>query len=139
MYRQDAHPNRSTLVTAFAGKVFGLDRRTGATLWTHALDQNGVLEIAIHEGVVIVVTRGTLSFIDYATGRGLARVTLVGQWAGRPTMIVDDGHIYIGRHGELSCYKLTGQPVWNQPFPGQGMGGMALGLPGNLRQADDNT
>lgn len=52
-------------------------------------------------------------------------------------MLVDGGHVYVARGGEVTCFTTQGQVVWFNPFKGKGTGSIALGLPGNVRQADD--
>ena len=38
MFRTSATENRSILVTAFSGKIFGIDRVSGAQRWALQLD-----------------------------------------------------------------------------------------------------
>lgn len=139
MYRQDAAPDRSILVTAFSGQLFGIDRASGEIRW--AVGANtfgyGVLEIAFEGGVVIVASRTQLGFVDYLTGQVHAVVDIEGDHPRRPTMIVDNGQVLIARDGEVTCFTTRGDRVWYQPFKGKGIGVTAIGLPGNVRQADD--
>jgi outer membrane protein assembly factor BamB len=138
MYRTPATENRSILVTAFSGKIFGLDRVSGAQRWAFEFDAHaGEVELAIESGVVVACNFNKLAFIDYATGAVLRIVNLVGEYPRRPTMLVDQGQILIARNGEVACYALSGDALWLQPFTGKGFGTIALGLPGNIRQADD--
>ncbi|MBS2017150.1 MAG: PQQ-binding-like beta-propeller repeat protein [Deltaproteobacteria bacterium] len=138
MYRQDAAPDRSILVTAFNATIFGIDRATGEIRWTVSdVFTGGILELALEEDVLIAASSEKLGFVEYATGRVLAVVDIEGEHPRRPTMLVADGHVYIGRNGELSCYTTRGQRVWYQPFHLKGFGSMALALPGIVRQADD--
>lgn len=138
MYRQDAAPDRTILVTAFNSQLFGIDRATGQVRWTVSeILGYGLFEIAIEHDVVIVASPVNLGFVEYLTGKILAVVPIGGEYPGRPTMLVDNGFVYIGRQGELTCFTTRGQKVWQEPFKGKGMSTMALGLPGNVRQADD--
>lgn len=138
MYRQDAAPDRTLLVTAFNGQLFAVDRATGNVRWQVTdIPGYGIFEVAIEGNVVIAVSPTSLAFVDYLTGTKLGVVEIDGEHSRRPTMIVEGGCIYIGRDGELSCYTTQGQRVWHQPFKGRGLGSMALAFPGNVRQADD--
>lgn len=138
MYRTSAAANRSILVSAFSGKVFGLDRATGAIAWSAEIESyGGEVELAIDGDVVIACSRDRLALFDYLTGRSIAYVRLVGEHARRPTMVVDQGQILVARNGEIACYATNGEAVWLQKFEGMGFGSVALGLPGNVRQADD--
>lgn len=138
MYRTTAAADRSILVTAFSGKVFGLHRATGAIAWSAEIEPyGGEVELAVEGDVVIACSRGRLAILDYLTGRSIAYVPLVGDHARRPTMVVDRGQIVVARNGEVACYATNGEAVWLQKFEGMGFGSVALGLPGNVRQADD--
>lgn len=138
MYRRDAAPDRSLLISAFSGQVFALDRATGAIRWEANLGDYSAVEIFLAEGVVVVATLKHLAFFDYLTG-SLHRTVELPSHAGRSTMLVDGEHIYVGGSGAVACYTLRGDHVWSQPFKGKGHGDVALGLPGNVRQADANT
>lgn len=138
MYRQDASPDRTLLITAFNGSLFAVDRASGEVRW-QVLDipGYGIFEIAIEDGIIIAVSDKSLAFVDYLTGRKIKVVAVEGTHTRRPTIVVEGGCVYIGRDGELACYTTQGELVWHQPFKGRGFGSMALGFPGNLRQADD--
>jgi outer membrane protein assembly factor BamB len=133
MYREAA-PDRSLLIVAFSGQVFAVDRATGIVRWEVTTVHANAVEIFLTETVVIAATTGHLLFIDYLTGALHATVPL-----RRATMLFEGEHIYVGDTGEASCYTLRGDLVWSQHFKGKGQGDVALGLPGNVRQADANT
>jgi outer membrane protein assembly factor BamB len=142
MYREAASEDRSILVVGVNGRVVGLELATGACRWVVDLSEvatrNEDVELAIHDGTVLACTsRGEqLVCIDYRTGAVLGRAPLPGK--GRPTMLVDSGRILVGRNGRVQCFDMRGQPLWDQRLE-QGLivGGVALGLPGNVRQSDD--
>lgn len=138
MYRQDAAPDNSILVTAFNSQLFGVDRATGEIRWSVVKELGDDLyEIAIEGDVIIVASKERLGFVDYLTGKVHAIVPIEGHWVRRPTMVVDGGFVYISRDGDLTCFTTHGQRVWQQPFKGLGNGPMTIGVPGNIRQADD--
>lgn len=136
MYRESAEEDRSILVTAFNGKVFGIDRATGQVRWKFAGPSHGEVELVVGSGVVVACGTKQLCFIELATGRPLRVVELVGQFAQRPIMLIDGPHIFVARAGEIGCYTTSGDWLWAQPLTGEGMGHMSLALPGNARQAD---
>lgn len=138
MYRADAAPNRSLLITAFNSTVFGVDRQTGQIVWHRSVAQTpSTIELAIMENVVVAIASRSITFLDYATGMIHKATPVVGEYLGaRPVCLIDGPHIYVGANGELSCYTSRGDLVWVQPFTGHGFGSLALGLPGNIRQAD---
>jgi outer membrane protein assembly factor BamB len=135
-YREDGREDRSILVTAFSGSIFGLDPATGAVRWRHALG-DGTIELQFRAGRVFASTSQVLYCFEYPSGVPLGRVQIPDQYGGRPTMLIEGDRIFLGTHGELSCFDLTGKVLWAQPFQGQGFGSMALGFPNNVRQADD--
>jgi outer membrane protein assembly factor BamB len=138
MYRETAQEDRSILVTAFNGKVFGLDRGNGQVRWKFDGLSHGEIELAVGSGVVVACSAQRLCFIELVTGRPLRMVDLVGQYATRPVMLIDGPHIFVARGGEVACYTTGGDWIWSQPLTGEGIGNMALALPGNARQADQS-
>ncbi len=136
MYQQTADEDRSILVTAFNGKVFGVDRATGQVRWKFPGPKHGEIELAVGSGVVVACAAKQLAFIEYATGRPLRVVDLVGEFPTRTVMLIDGPHIFAARAGEISCYSTGGDWLWTQPLKGEGLGDMSLALPGNARQAD---
>ena len=134
MHRSSAYP---LLVTAFSNRVFGIVASTGQIAWEHVLEGlNTLPEIAIEQGVVIVVNMDSVTFIDHATGQLLGRTNIPETNRSRATVVVQDGYVYIGRNGDLCCVSFAGQLMWHQPFTGRGFGAIALGFPGNIRQGD---
>lgn len=86
---------------------------------------------------MIAANAANIAFIDYQSGHVHAVLKIPGEYMRRPTMVISGGHLYIGRDGETSCMTMRGEPVWIQKFTGKGLGSVALGFPGNIRQADD--
>ena len=139
MYRASSSEDRSILVSAFNGKVFGLDRATGQPRWSINLHAHGgEVELAVQDGMVVACTPSLLTFIRYDNGQVVKQVPLVGAYPRRPIMMIDGRQIFVARNGEVACYTLGGDPLWVQPFDGMGMGSVALGFPGAVRQADDS-
>jgi outer membrane protein assembly factor BamB len=134
MHRTSAN---QVLVSAFNGRVFGLESSTGAIRWERNLEWADEVEIAVEDGIVIAATGKRLAFLDLATGNPHAIVDIPGDYTGRATMVIQGGHIYVGRAGTISCMTIRGQPVWTQGFEGRGFGSVALGFAGNVRQGDD--
>ena len=83
-------------------------------------------------------TAAAYAYLSGSMHEVIKRVALVGANPRRPIMVIDAGQIFVARNGEVACYTPAGDPVWVQPFSGMGMGSVALGLPGVLRQADDS-
>lgn len=132
-----APEDRSLLIACFAGKAFGLDRRTGAVRWRTELEGYGAIELAVGGGWVVACTSSHLHFVEYLTGRLASSVPHTVKRSMRPVMVIDEGQILVGLGGEVVAYSTSGEPLWSQPFKGEGIAVVALGLPGNVRQADD--
>lgn len=129
----------SILIAAFADKVFGIDRGTGAIRWRVQITTlvTGLVEIAVDDDVVIAVTPTHIAFIDYATGALRKRIDRRDKARNaRAILLLADGHLYIGGTGQIACYSVHGDLVWDQGFKGEGYGEVALGLPHRVRQAD---
>jgi len=137
MYRSSAAEDRSLLIVAFSGQVFALDRATGARRWEQKVGSASTVELHVEGGVVIAATSSCLAFLDYLTGVPHRLVDL--RPAGRPTLLVDGGHLYLGASGEVTCFTLRGDQVWSDGFSGRGLGAVALGVPGSVRQGDADT
>jgi len=136
MYRMDASADRSILIVAYSAQVFGIDRMNGQIVWHQRISHTGmVVEFAIVEQVVVALCGDKLLFLDYRSGHLHKAVTLPASTA-RPTMLVDGQQVVIAVDGKVLCYTTTGDHVWLQPFTGHGYGTIAVGLPGNIRQAD---
>lgn len=141
MYRHDSAPDRSLLIVAFGGKVFGLERMTGELRWKTVLDEwdGSVVELAVGDDLVIAVSTARLAFLRYGTGELLKNVDRSRHEKGRArsVAVIDGQYIYLGSAGSAACYSLNGDFVWQQYFSGEGTAEAALGFPGNVRQADD--
>ncbi|MBL8917102.1 MAG: PQQ-binding-like beta-propeller repeat protein [Archangium sp.] len=128
------------IITAFAGKVFAIDRATGAQKWRVEFSEwsGGAVELVVTEQRVIAVTGGWLGIIERTTGKVLKKVERKEKGAqGRPVLLVDGDRLIIGGAGAVACWTLDGDFLWDQYFAGEGTGAVALGVPGNVRQADD--
>jgi outer membrane protein assembly factor BamB len=135
MYRESAAVDRSILVVAFKGTVFGIDRSSGKIRWELEIDEGGDIELHIEGKVVIAATASRIVFLEYESGDEIRSGDLPGE-GGRPTMIVDEENVYVARAGRVVCYGLGGKAKWQQTFGTRAMGPVALGFPGLTRQAD---
>lgn len=136
-YRESGAEDRSVLIVAFGGKVFGIDPSSGSIRWEHVIAYGAEVEVLIERGRVYATTGRELHCLDYGTGRLLGKVAVPDTYKGRPSMVIERDRIYLGSNGEVTCFSIDGTPIWVQGFKGKGMGAVALGFPGNVRQADD--
>ena len=140
MYRESDSSERPLLVVGLLDQVIALDRRSGEVRWEHKMGSLGsAVELAIVGGRVFAVTAsGYLHWFDYLDGARLGNVKLRGAYTGRATMVVDGDHLFIASGGEIVCMDRDGNEVWFNGLEGKGIGPVALGFPGNVRQADLN-
>jgi outer membrane protein assembly factor BamB len=131
--------DRSILVVTLNGKVFGVDRQTGALRWKQATSQwgggRGEVFLAMAHGLVIASSyEDVIVSLDYATGaiKWSART----QNPGRATILIERDVIICAKAGYLDCFSHGGKKLWTQPLTGFGEGRVALGFPGNVAQAD---
>ena len=129
-----SHP---VLVLALNGRVLGLQVTDGKLLWEHQIGSHGEVEL-LSTGDRIYATDGrNLYAFRYPDGEQLLALGLPGAYFGRSTMVVEGGRLFVATRGEISCFTLEGQLLWHDGLQGRGVGSVALGFPGNLRQADD--
>lgn len=130
--------NRSILVVGVKRNLVGLDVDTGAVVWSRELGAAGegeVVEIAIHDGLVLAaVNKPVLYCLDYTTGKTLW--TAQTSISGRASILADGERIFIGRKGTVDCFDFQGKLRWTRPLE-KGTWRLALGLPGNVREADE--
>ncbi|MFO0597153.1 MAG: hypothetical protein U0228_17700 [Myxococcaceae bacterium] len=129
------------LITAFGGKVFGVDRHTGAIAWRFAFSEYNGSTVELFFPTpdrVLAVTSNYLGVLERATGAVIKQLERKDKAANhRPVAILDGRQLIIGSQGTLACYSLDLELQWDQQFKGEGTAPTALGFPGNVRQADD--
>ncbi len=121
------------VVVAFNGHVFGMKPETGHRIWSYDLPGNEV-RLAFDEGMVFVATVMSVACLDGVTG--------VERWkhasaSANPTLLVEAGRVFLGDGGKVTCLSaLDGRVLWTDAFKGKGSSGVAIGVPGNIAQAD---
>lgn len=126
--------DRSVVVATVAGKLVGLDARSGAVTWEHAIDA-GTPQLCIGRGLVLAAVGQSLYCCDYRTGRPLWRAALSAASA-RVTMVLDGEAIFALGAGVVDAFDPSGRHLWSRAIlPGAAASG-AVGLPGNVSQAD---
>ncbi len=126
------------MIVAVAGRVAAVDVATGKELWRNELSGTGIgaVEMLIEgDRVYVVVASGMpLVCLDYATGEERWRSTT--STVGRAVLLSDGPHLFVARNGYLDCFDRDGQRRWSNGLSALGTGPTAVGLPGNVRQAD---
>ncbi|MCK6550509.1 PQQ-like beta-propeller repeat protein [Myxococcota bacterium] len=125
------------LVAAWSGRVFGVDRATGEVLWEHELDTAGnATALIVTDTHVFAATFRELAALRYPTGELLWTISTTA--IGRATLLLDGDHLFVAKSGELECVSTAGRWLWHERFAGKGAGYAALGVPGNVAQADES-
>jgi outer membrane protein assembly factor BamB len=133
-----ARMTNQVLVVAFFKNVTGLDPATGRVVWTHRFDGmiGATIEMQIVAGRVYASDGYAVHCLEQATGQLIGKVPLSGGIKGRPTMVIQDEHLYVATAGEVTCMTMGGDVLWQQGFERSARPDMALGFEGNVRQAD---
>jgi outer membrane protein assembly factor BamB len=132
--------DRSLLVVGLNGHLLGINRELGAVAWTNKLPGggHGALFLAMRYGVLVASAHGSSIFrVDYRFGHTLWRAETTS--AGRATILIEPDCIVVAKSGYLDCFTHDGEKLWSQPFTGLGVGAVAMGFPGNVVQADEDT
>lgn len=138
-YREGDFRDRSKLVVAVTGRVAALDITTGAELWRNELPGagTGTIELGVDDGRVYVApsTAPLLVCLDLQTGDVLWRASTTVN--GRASMLFEGARIVVARQGYIDCFDRDGNTLWSNGLSGLGMGPTAIGVEGNVRQADE--
>ncbi|MBA2545134.1 MAG: PQQ-binding-like beta-propeller repeat protein [Deltaproteobacteria bacterium] len=125
------------IVTAAGGKLIGLDPENGAVVWENGLDGGGHGEVALaitEQRIFASASRGALFCLAYPSGTQLW--TAKTSSSGRATILVEGPNVLVAKHGHIDCYDVSsGDRRWSSPLPGHGT--VAIGVPGNVVQADE--
>jgi outer membrane protein assembly factor BamB len=125
------------LVVGVSGRVLGLDRASGDVVWRVPLRD------AAREEVFLTVTTDTVYAsahaphvfaFDYQTG--ILRWTADTTCAGRASIVISGGDVFVAKGGTIDCFGLDGARRWSQRMDPEDAR-TALGFPGNVVQADD--
>lgn len=126
--------DRSVVIATVAGKLVGLDAQTGIIAWEHAIEA-GTPQLVVGAGLVLAAVGQSLYCCEYRTGRPMWRATLSAP-SPRVTMVVEPDRVYAFGAGIVDAFDHAGRKVWTRPIlPGATASG-AIGLPGNVSQAD---
>ena len=131
--------DRSVILVGLNGHLAGLDVATGQVLWKNALrgGLDGEVEIATWGNYVFASATGPKLFaVDYHSGEEVWTVPTSG--TGRAVLVVEENMVMVAKEGTIDCYDFGGQRLWSQALRGLGVGNIAIGLPGNIRQADSS-
>jgi outer membrane protein assembly factor BamB len=128
------------ICAAFGGKMFGVDRDTGQIRWNVDFSEwnSAIVELVLTPERAFAFSPHYFVIVNRRTGEVIRKIHRKDEAVGqRPVVLHDRDRFFIGGMGAVACYSSDGEFLWQQPFKGKGYGEMALGVPGNVRQADD--
>jgi outer membrane protein assembly factor BamB len=125
------------LVIAAAGQIVGVDALSGKERWRRPVG-NGPVALVIRGGRIYASSRApTIHCFDHPSGE--PRWSWQTSAHGRASIVIEGEHLYLAKGGEVECFTLDGHRLWGAPAK-LGLGGSAaLGFPGNVMQADEDT
>ena len=126
--------DKSIVVATVSGKLVGLDARTGAIAWEHAID-NGTPQLVIAQDLVLAAVGQSLYCCDYRTGRPMWRAAL-SAYSPRVTMVIEGDAIYAFGAGVVDAFDRIGRRLWTRTIAQGSAASGAIGVPGNVSQAD---
>src|SRR4029079_5102679 len=84
------------LVTAFSGRVFGLEPTSGRVLWEHELDgAANATSLVITNNAIYAASFSKLSCVRYPTGEMVWSVRTRAR--GRGTLLLDGDRLIVGK------------------------------------------
>lgn len=129
----------SIMVVAFNTHIIGVDPASGRRVWYWTplpAIAVGTWRIAIVDGSVLAASGTLVSCLAYETGRERWRTESP---VAASTLLVDGDRFFLAGSGTLAAFaRETGKLLWHEPFRGHGHGPVALGVPGNVVQADES-
>jgi outer membrane protein assembly factor BamB len=126
------------VITAVAGFVRGLDRTTGRRVWeVQVVKDARPLASCIHLAIELVIREDMILAAAYSDNHtGAVRWYADLGRIGRKTILLDGDQIFVGLIRSLFCYNVRGELLWADSAETGGSGVVSLGVPGNVRQAD---
>lgn len=134
MTYREAPAAAGPVVVAFRGKVFGLEPTTGKHLWSWAAESTLQVRLAVDEGRVYALVVSSLTALDLATGA----VLWTADTGASDTLLAAGGLILVGGMGAVRAFSRDGKKLWEDGFPGKGMGGVAIAFHGRVAQTDES-
>ncbi len=136
-YRESAPT--AVVVLAICERILGIDPATGEVRWTQKLAWGGLAAAAllVTPNHIFAAINSKVACFDYPTGEPRWTADIP---SGRPVLLLDSGRLYVSTSsGRLDCFSIDGQHLWQNPLKGMGQGCVAIGVPGNVMQADKDT
>jgi len=127
---------RELLIMAGSGWVQALDTANGEAAWTVELrsPKPTTPSIGVSDGRVVIATSGQIYCVEYSSGKQLWQRPCLGA-SSRPTLLVEDGRIYLAGTSRTECFDIDGKQLWAGNAPAV-TGYVALATKTSVAQAD---
>ncbi len=126
------------VVLAIADRIIGLDPGTGELRWNRKLGglSSSTTALLLTPNHIFAASWSKLSCLEYPSGELRWQADIPG---GRAVLVLDGGRLYVSTtSGKLDCFTIDGQHLWQNALKGMGTGSVAIGVPGNVMQADES-
>lgn len=128
-----------SLFTSLGSHVISLDQKTGTVQWETEILPGRSQLVAHQKNVYVVVeslSKRRLFVLDAKNGKIVQETTLEGSGQA-PTLLVEDGRVFVTCGGVASAFTLEGVLLWKNEFKGKGNGAMGMSTLERDRQADE--
>ena len=128
---------RELLLMAGAGWVQAIDTSSGEIAWLLNLESPKPMtpSVGVVDGKVVIATSGQIYCVDHASGKKLWQRPCLGA-SSRPTLLIDEGKIYLAGRSRSECFNLEGKQLWSASSPAMTGGYVALATKNAAAQAD---
>ncbi len=128
------------LIVGLQGRVVALDIHTGDVLWHNELPGSGSSSVALavtEEWVFASASAARVFCLNRQTGTVVWSAKTTG--LGRATLLIDleEEKVFVAKSGRVDCFSMAyGESEWTKNLSKLGKKSAALGLSGNVVQAD---
>ena len=125
------------LFVGISGCVTALRKKTGEKIWETLIGYYPHQLCVERERVYVAMQGGDLYVLSAQTGEVLKKGSFPGT-GQNPTLLVEDGMVFVTAGGELTAFDLDGNQQWTNPFKGHGNNVVTLATTTKDRQGDES-
>ena len=131
---------QKTLIVGLQGRVVALDIHTGEVIWHNELQGSGSASVALainDDWVYVSASAARIFCLNRQTGETVWSEKTTG--LGRATIVIDseEEKVFVAKSGHIDCFSMPyGEREWDKNLSKLGKKPSALGLSGNVVQAD---
>ncbi len=128
------------LIVGLQGRVVALDVYTGEVVWHNELQGSGLASVALavnDDWVFASASAARIFCLNRQTGETVWSEKTTG--LGRATILLEPEEevLFVAKSGHIDCFSMAyGEVSWSKDLSKLGKKSVALGLTGNVVQAD---